>query len=638
MSIVRLENVSKTFGGDFVLDKVDFRVEKGDKIGLIGRNGTGKSTLFKLITGEVEPDGGTIERMRKAKISYLAQLPDLDPTDTVFDTVMHSFSEMLELEKSLMDLEQSMGNAGEEALAEYDKRREDFEFRGGYEFRTSIERVLHGLGFRVKDYGLSVGALSGGQLARLMLALALLEEAELLLLDEPENHLDLEAREWVEAYLKDFDKAVVIISHDRLMLNSVATRIVEVERSKLNLYIGNYDAHLEQKALQLEQLHKAYGRQQDLIEKEQKWIERFRYKARKAKQVQSRVKRLAKLDKIDAPKKDSDGIRLKTAEVVRSGQVVLDAVGMAKSYDTLTLYKNVSFQIQRGERVCIIGPNGTGKTTMLRQLAGILPDAKGDVSVGHKVKLGYFEQQHEGLNEEATVLNELCTVPSDMSQEQLRTYLGRFLFTGDDVFQTISTLSGGERSRVAIAKLLLSEANVLLLDEPTNHLDIDSREALEAALDSFTGTMVIVSHDRALIDRFADRLILVEGGKASIHLGNYTDYIETVELAQAVSDDKKGPAAPKASSKLAARKERAATRELNKESILNRRRLEKIESTIMESEKSLKGLEAKLYEINPTNYAALGECQREYAKLKSEIEKMYSTWEELSENLSAEKA
>ncbi|MCX5759814.1 MAG: ABC-F family ATP-binding cassette domain-containing protein, partial [Candidatus Hydrogenedentes bacterium] len=469
MSLVRFENVTKSFGGRPTLDKIAFRVEEGEKIGLIGRNGTGKSTVLRLITGELEADGGTVERMRRARVACLAQMPDLSMSDTILDTAMMPFQDLVAMEGELEALEHRMA-AGDETVHDRDgELQELFSARGGYTFHTTVKRVLHGLGFRDEDYGLSVMALSGGQRTRLMLALILLQDADLLPLDEPENHLDLEAQDWLETFLLESPRAIVIITHDRRMLDHVVTRIVEVERGQLVSYSGNYEFFRTQKVLVRDQQQKAFERQQAFIDKELTWIERFRYKNTKADQVQSRILRLEKLERVEAPPPESSSAKFAFGEVVRSGQ---------------------SFQVERGERIGIIGPNGSGKTTLLRHLAGRLPEGTGTVTPGHKVQLGFYQQHHESVNRANDIFTEIRLLRPDMTPERVRSFMGRFLFTGDDIFKSLSTLSGGEVSRVAIAKLILCGANVLLLDEPTNHLDIASRETIEGALDDFPGTLL----------------------------------------------------------------------------------------------------------------------------------------------------
>lgn len=629
MSLIRFDNVKKSFGGDFVLDGVSLRVEEAERIGLIGRNGTGKSTVFRLITGELEAESGVIERMRRARVACLAQIPNVDPATTIFEIVLHSFQELLEMEEQLRELEEALVSGGDEALDRYSVVQDAFTRRGGYEFRNNARRVLHGLGFSAEEFDLPFQALSGGQRTRLMLALVLLQDADLLLLDEPENHLDLKAREWLESYLLECGKTVVVISHDRRMLNAVATRIIEIERGEARSYPGNYEAYLKAKALLREQQMKEFERQQEFIRKEEVWIERFRYKATKARQVQSRIKRLEKLELVDAPDTELDTASFNLGGVVRSGTVVLAAEGLKMAYDSLRLYEGVSFEVHRGERLGISGANGSGKTTLLRQLAGQHAGLAGEVRLGYKVALGYYDQHHDALNEAGDVLSATLAAKPELTPGKARTFLGKFLFTGDDVFKPIAALSGGERSRVALARLILSGANLLLLDEPTNHLDIASREALEAALAEFAGTLVIVSHDRALIDRLVDKLVLLEDGRTTVHLGNYTTYREKVRQIETAT------APARTQDVLRVRDSAKATREQSKEQERElrkqRRRLEQIEGDIEALEEVIAGHEQRFAGVDPADYQTVQALHEEYEGLRTDLKAMYEEWENLAE-------
>jgi ATP-binding cassette subfamily F protein 3 len=576
---------------------------------------------------EVEPDTGQVERQRRLRVACLSQLPRFEPEDTVFDVTLRSFSEILQLERQLMAIEEQLSQHSETLLKRYSLLREEFQRRGGYEFRTRVKQVLHGLGFTLADYDLRAAALSGGQRTRLMLALVLLQDADLLLLDEPENHLDMEAREWLEGFLQSRSGAFVVISHDRRMLNAVVHRIVEAERGELREYPGNYDAYATRKALLREQHREAYERQQERIEKEERWINRFRYKATKAAQAQSRIKRLERMDRLDAPDSEAATAHFTTGKVVRSGVTVLEAEGLGMAYGPLRLYEGLSLRVERGERVGVIGPNGAGKTTLLRHLAGRLPDATGKVTLGHKVRLGFYDQHHEALDSAADILSETGRSRPDWSTEQIRTFLGRFLFTGDDVFKPINTLSGGELSRVALAKLILSGSNVLLLDEPTNHLDIASREALEGALEQYPGTLIVVSHDRALIDRLVTGLVIIDHGKAQLHLGNYTHYRWKHREAQ--TEDR-----PKSTVEvLQIRRAGKRTRGKEEEKVRRKRRqqLEDLERDIAEVEEMIAGFEARFAALDPADYEAANQLKDEYEGLKSDLNEMYAEWERLAE-------
>ncbi len=631
MSIIRLENIYKSFAGAPVLEGIDFRVEEGEHIGLIGRNGTGKSTLFRLITGELVPESGTVDRMKRASVACLAQLPKVDPHVTIYDIVLDSFSELLEKEKALTDLEHRIAEGDDSLLEEYGHLQEAFTLSGGYEFRTRIKQVLQGLGFSVEEFGLSFQALSGGQRTRLMLALVLLKDADLLLLDEPENHLDLEAREWLESYIRESRQSVVIISHDRQMLNSVVDRIVELERGQFVNYTGNYEGYLKQKELRQEQQQKAFERQQEFIRKEEAWIDRFRYKSTKARQVQSRIKQLEKLEVVDAPMAESAAMKLDLGEVVRSGAVVLEARSLSMAYDGLTLYKDVSFQVERGERIGIVGPNGSGKTTLLRQLAGQLSSGNGEVKLGHKAQLRFYEQNHENLNPSNDILTEALETKPEWTPEQIRSFLGRFLFVGEDVFKPVSALSGGELSRVAMAKLVLSKANILLLDEPTNHLDIASREALESALVNFPGTLIIASHDRALIDRLSERLIIVENSQATMHLGNYSHYRWKNKSAEEERKKNADEVLAIRRQKTERKNKREEKKNLERERRKQQRQLEQIESEIAELEEEVGTYDAKFAAVDPADYQAAQTLKTEYDALQLQLQKAYTRWETMCE-------
>ncbi len=628
MSLIRLDKVSKSFAGAMVLEDVDFRVEEGEHIGLIGRNGSGKSTIFRLITGEVPPDGGVIERMKRARIACLAQLHRVAEDASVFDVVLHSFKELLEQERELLDLEERMAGGDDSILEEYSHLHDQFVLKRGYEFRTDIKRVLQGLGFHPDEFSLHFGALSGGQRTRLMLALVLLEDADLLLLDEPENHLDLEAREWLESYLNNCRKSVIIVSHDRQMLASVPTRIVEAERGQLASFSGNYTYYLEQKALLREQQQKAFERQQDFIRKEEAWIERFRYKNTKARQVQSRLKRLEKIDLTDAPLAESHAASFQLGEVERSGECSVDARSLSMSYGPLTLYSKVSFQVRRGERVGIIGPNGSGKTTLLRHIAGGLPEGQGEVVLGHKTSLAVYDQHHASMNPANDILAEVHSAKPEWTATQIRSFLGGMLFVGDDVFKPVKALSGGELGRVAMAKLILGEATVLLLDEPTNHLDISSREALESALSEFPGTIILASHDRALIDRLVDKLIIIENGTASVHLGNYSHY-RWLRQEQEVED----PADKSTEDVLRIRRkteDRRQKKDRDREERKQRRQLEQVEDDIESMEALLGTYDEKFAKLDPADYQAAQRLKEEYDGLKQDLQGLYEAWEDLA--------
>ncbi len=627
MSLIRLENVSKSFAGEPVLDGVSLRIEERERIGLIGRNGTGKSTIFRIITGEMEPDSGVIERMRRMRFACLAQLPQVPENTPIEKIVLDSFAELIEQEQALHRLEHQMADGDESVLAEYSDLQHEFSVRGGYTFRTRVRQVLQGLGFRLDEFNLPYSSLSGGQRTRLRLALVLLQDADLLLLDEPENHLDMEAREWLEAYIKDAREAVIIISHDRRMLNAVTERIIEVERGEIFDYTGNYDYYVGKKALIREQQQKAFDRQEDFIRKETALIEKFRYKNTKARMVQSRIKRLDKMEKVDAPPPEASDVSFGLGEVVRSGEAVLHAHKLSMAYGPLRLYHDVSFTVRRGERVGVIGANGTGKTTLLRHIAGQHPGTGGEAQLGHKVSLAFFEQNHDGVNRANDILGEIMSMRPGWKPEQGRRFLGRFLFTGEDVFKPVATLSGGELARVAMAKLILSDANLLLLDEPTNHLDIASREALEPALAAYEGSIILASHDRTLVDKLVDKLVIFENGTATVHLGNYTHYRWKHKQEEEDREIKSTDEVLRIRRETEEReKKKARQRDDRKE----KKRVEKLESDIAAMEALIEEFSHRFAALDPADYAKAQALKDEYEGMKQDLQELYAEWEELA--------
>ena len=521
-----------------------------------------------------------------------------------------------------------MAQGDDTVLSEYSHLQDEFTVLGGYEFRNQTRRVLKGLGFSEADFQLPFKALSGGQRTRLMLALVLLKEADLLLLDEPENHLDLEARAWLEGFLRDCASAVVLISHDRQMLNTVAGRILELERGAVWGHRGNYQEFLAQKALVRDQQIKTYERQQEMIRKEEAWIDRFRYKTTKARQVQSRIKRLEKMTLHEAPDAQTAQAKFHLGEVVRSGAVALEGAGLSMAYGDQVLYQEVAFKVQRGQRVGVIGPNGSGKTTLLRHIAGQLDRGEGQVKLGHKVTLGYYEQNHESLNPANDILSEVQLARPDWNQERLRSFLGQLLFTGEEVFKKISALSGGELSRVAMAKLMLGDANLLLLDEPTNHLDIPSREALEAALVDFPGTLVLASHDRALLNCLVDTLFILEAGGLRIFPGSYAEYCRDQQQTVAAEE------AQRQEEVLRIRRnqeQREAKKAQERQERRTKRKLAELETQIETLEDRLGAYDQAFSEVDPSDYERLQALTEEYEGKKAALAALYQAWEAVAE-------
>jgi ATP-binding cassette subfamily F protein 3 len=634
MSLIRLENITKSFQGDAIFENVSFQIEERERIGLIGRNGSGKSTLFNLVTGSITPDVGTIERMKRARISWLSQMPDVSPTTSIFDVVLLRFESLLRLEDDLAVLERKIEGGESDVIDEYGPLRERFELEGGYEFRSKIKRILCGLGFLEDDFSMEFQSLSGGQRTRLMLALILVEDADLILLDEPENHLDLAAREWLENFLMNWPESLVIISHDRQLLNAVSTRTIEVEHGQIWQFSGNYDSYMENKALRLEQQENEYDRQQRFIKKEEQWINRFRYKNTKAKAVQSRIKKLDKLEKVNSVQGAEKVSAFAHKEVVRSGQLVLKASNLCKSFPGLNLYDEVSFTVERGERVGIIGANGTGKSTLLKQIAGTLDDCTGTIELGHKVSIGYFDQHHANLDVDLDIVSYFEKHYPTMKTETIRSYLGQYLFQGQDVFKSLRSLSGGEKNRVAMAKLIQDNNNLLLLDEPTNHLDIISREVLEESLTHYSGTILLVSHDRLLIDHLVDKLIILGDGKAEVFLGNYSHYKwkkkeDSVFSNTIVSDEVLNIRTRDTLEDAGEQTDNKQRRERRKELRRMESKLKKLEESINSCEYQISSFTDDLNQTDPTDYEELSSLSIQKEKDEAKLEKLVGEWEEL---------
>jgi ATP-binding cassette subfamily F protein 3 len=515
VSLAALSNLEKTFGKRVIFEGLNFNVEQGERIGFIGANGAGKTTLFKVLTGEVVPDAGVVAVARGTKVGHLSQDPTFDEASTVIDEAELAFSQLHDLAHRLRDIEHAMaGQAGEElekTLRQYQNVQHDFEIAGGYAWRHRLEATLLGVGLGRETWEQSVATLSGGQRSRLALARLLISEPDLLLLDEPTNHLDLTAIEWLENYLLDFNGAVVLISHDRYLLDRLATRIVWLTQRKLKSYPGNYSAFVQQRELQELTQQRQFDEQQADIEKQKEFIRRFGagQRSKEAKGREKRLNRLLKSDQVVQAVESQKKIRLSINTDQRAGDQVLAVRELSKGYDGNQLWRDVKLDVRRGERIGVIGPNGSGKTTMLEVLLGHEDADTGSVRWGANLNIGYYDQRLDDFDPDSTVLEEVAEGRMGTREQELRDVLATMLFRGDDIHKPTGLLSGGERARVRLAQLLLDKPNVLVLDEPTNHLDIPSREALEATLSSFDGTILCVSHDRYFLDRVAKRLLIL---------------------------------------------------------------------------------------------------------------------------------
>ncbi len=539
--ILSCSNICKSFGSDTILDHVSFHIEDHEKAAVVGINGAGKSTLLKIIVGEMAADEGVVALSKGKSLGYLAQHQDLNSSRSIYDEVLEVKRPVLDMEKRLRFLEQEMeGKSGEELegmFREYNRLSHEFELAEGYACESQVTGVLKGLGFSEEEFSKTISTLSGGQKTRIALGKLLLSSPDILLLDEPTNHLDMESIAWLETYLSNYTGSVIIVAHDRYFLDRTVKKIIELENGKSSVYSGGYTAYSEKKAMLRQAQIKAYLNQQQEIRHQEEVIAKLKSfnREKSIKRAESREKMLAKIEILEKPAEINDAMEIRLEPQITSGNDVLTVTGLSKSFDHLPLFSDVNFEIKRGERVAVIGNNGTGKTTLLKIINEMVPADSGEIRLGSKVHIGYYDQEHQVLHMEKTVFEEIQDAYPNMNNTQVRNVLASFLFTGDDVFKRIGDLSGGERGRVSLAKLMLSESNFLILDEPTNHLDITSKEILEDALNRYTGTVLYVSHDRYFINRTATRILELTGRTFINYIGNYDYYLEKKDLMQALS-------------------------------------------------------------------------------------------------------
>ncbi len=635
MVLLTLQDVSKSFGLNRILSGVNLTLKEGARMGLVGVNGSGKSTLMKLISGGMQPDTGTVSLMKGAQVGLLTQQADIDSDLNVWDELARVFEPLQRMEERLREMEHEMAekHADPEAMArlseDYARLTERFERKGGYEWPSRIQGTLVGLGFSKERQEMPARLLSGGEKTRLCLARILLSQPDLLLLDEPTNHLDLSATQWLEDTLRKYRGTVLVISHDRYFLNSVCDCMAELSMTRLTQYEGNYDAFSVKRRMNLERQLKEYQMQQKEIARQKAIIERYRmYNREKSiKAAESREKQLEKMERIERPV-DEQRIRFCFEARRRTGEDVLMAKDLSKGFGGRRLFQHFDLHLRAGDRVAIIGPNGIGKTTLLRILVGELPPDTGTVLYGSNVDVGYYDQQQAGLHEHKSVMDEVWDDFPRMQPDEVRSVLALFLFTGDDVFQPISTLSGGERGRVALTKLMLRKDNLLLLDEPTNHLDMDSREVLEGALDDFTGTLLTVSHDRYFINRVANRVVEMTADGVREYLGNYDDYLEKKRREAAGEDDVAAPTLTRTEQEKNKRRERQA-RESQK---ARENRVAALEAEIARTEEQIASLEAQM--ADPATYQSpdkAAEVARAHCDAQAALDALYEEWSEAAE-------
>lgn len=635
MIVLSCNNISKSYIVDKILDDITFAINDGEKIGIVGLNGSGKSTLFNILTGEIPKDSGDIYIQKDLKIGYLKQNIQYSSKKNIFDECMEVFSPLIEMEKNLRKLEEEISTEGKKGetenlnkfMEEYANLSEEFVNRNGYGFKSEIKGILKGLGFNDEDMEKEINKLSGGQKARLSLAKLLLEKPDLLLLDEPTNHLDIEAISWLEKFLKEYKGAALIISHDRYFLDNVVTKIFHLENLTLKIYNGNYTEFMKKRKKEMELLTKSYENQQKEIQRQEEIIRRFMSygSQRYIKQAQSRQKMLDKIKKIDKPFSENKKAKIRFEPKVESGREVLRVEGLEKSFDDLQLFTDVDFSIYRGEKVGLIGPNGIGKTTLFKIILGKIAQTKGDIILGHHVNIGYFDQEQTELNLDKTVIDEIWDENSSLDYYQIRTILSQFLFFGDNIFKEIKDLSGGERGRLSLLKLMMSNSNFLLMDEPTNHLDIDSKEVLEDSLLNYDGTLLVISHDRYFLNKVANKILELSKDGIAEYLGNYEYY---VEKKNEVIFEEEEESKTKTQIRLEKKKEKEK-REKEKE--------KKVE--IQNAEKLISELEEKIHKIdalmcNPDFYEdpeKIKELAMERENTKKDLDKLYEKWINLTE-------
>ena len=642
--ILSCQNISKAFVENQVLKNVSFHIEDHEKAAIVGINGAGKTTLLRIIVGEMTPDDGQVVLAKDKTLGYLAQNSTVDTSHTIYEELLSVKADLLRLEEKIRECENDMkhadGDALEDLMKQYTSLTHAFETGGGYLYRSELVGVLKGLGFTEDEFSKPVATLSGGQKTRVALGRLLLQNPDLIILDEPTNHLDMNSIAWLETYLLNYKGAVLIVSHDRYFLDRIAGKVIEIDQSKATTFMGNYSDY----AVKKEQLRvaawNAYMNQQREIKHQEEVIEKLKSfnREKSIKRAESREKMLDKIEVIEKPSEVRTDMKLTLTPRILSGNDVLTVEHLSKSFDSHKLFTDVNFEIKRGEHVAIIGDNGSGKTTLLKILNGLVPADQGTFRLGSNVEIGYYDQEHHVLHSEKTLFEEISDDYPYLNNTQIRNVLAAFLFTGENVFKRISDLSGGERGRVSLAKLVLSNANFLILDEPTNHLDIMSKEILEDALNGYEGTILYVSHDRYFINRTAHRILDLTEGQFVSYVGNYDYYLEkhdTVMAAIEASTPQSADADNTAATK-AAESEVKLDWKAQKE---EQARLRKKENDLKKCEEKIAELEARISEIDTemsdpaigTQVAKLQELSKEQTTCQEQLEKIYEQWEELAE-------
>ena len=628
--LLNVSHIYKSYGEDNIIKDATFTVDEGSKVAIVGNNGTGKSTLLKIIIGEIAADDGEVTLKKDATMGYLAQYQEDAFSSNILNTVLSAREDLLSMEKRLSEMEAKMSSVDNSEMAkfmdDYHKLQHQFDLKGGYTFRSEAIGILKGLGFEQEDFEKSMNELSGGQKTRVSLGRLLASSPDLLLLDEPINHLDLKSIMWLEGYLSSYKGAVIIVAHDRYFLDKIADHVVDLSYGRTSVYTGNYTAFTQQKEIYMLTYERSYEKQQKEIEHQKAVIDKLQSfnREKSIKRAESRKKLLDKMDVMDAPDKDMPKMRLTLEIEKESGKDVLDFSHVTKSYDDKIIFTDLSFEVHKGDRIAILGDNGTGKTTILKCINGLTDFESGEIRFGANVTVGYYDQEQQGLTESNTIFSELHDAYPFLTETKVRNTLAAFMFTEDDVFKRISDLSGGERGRVSLAKLMLSKSNLLILDEPTNHLDMDSKQMLEEALNEYDGTLLYVSHDRYFVNRTANTLLELTDGKLVKYLGNYDDYLAKKEQLYGFQSESVSAAA---SEETAAKLDYKEQKRIEAEKRKLQNKISKIEEEIEELESKKSAIEEEfLKPENMTNSAKLNELTAKQKEIDSRLEELYDEW------------
>ncbi len=643
--ILSCQNLSKAFGSDDIIKNVSFQINEGDKVAIVGNNGAGKSTLLKMITGELESDAGSITLAKDATLGYLAQYQNMEGEETVYQTVYSSRQDILNMQGRLQRMEQQMtelqGEALEDLLVKYHQLHDLFEHQNGYAYESEVQGVLRGLGFSEEDFNKTMDMLSGGQKTRVSLGKLLVMKPDILLLDEPINHLDLTSIEWLETFLMNYKGTVVIVAHDRYFLDRIVTKVIDLSRHTAHVYKGNYSAFAMQKEEIRKTMLREYEKQQASIAHQQEVIDKLKQfnREKSIKRAESRQKALDKMEVLEKPVDAENHMQLSLQPDTVSGNDVLELIGLSKSYDGIPLFTNVDFLLQRGEHVAILGDNGTGKTTLLKIINEIVPADAGIFRLGANVTIGYYDQEQQVLDDEKTLFEEMSDTYPNLNNTKIRNVLAAFMFLGDDCYKRIRDLSGGERGRISLAKLMLSGANFLILDEPTNHLDMESKEILENAINAYEGTVLYVSHDRYFVNQTADKILELTNQQFSVYLGNYDYFVEKKAQSQETQNMFSQTTASSEAEQVESegKMDWKQQKKLQSEKRKVENRIAEIEEQISECEDILAQIEEEFAKDDvATNSAKLNELSEKQSKVQTKLDTLYASWEQWSEVLTTD--